>query len=296
MARKYPLVYLTTGQADTAFIITNMSNNQTKSLAPTINEQSSNQEPLQLLQETQLCGATLSVYGTPLEPLFLAKEVAEIIGHSDVSTMMRTVDEDEKLTQTLFVSGQRREMWFLTEQGLYEVLMQSRKPIAKDFKRGVKALLKGIRTGEYYLSNIFVRRTNRLLQSAEDRISSLRKAIEAADSELQSRQQERASLTAPLADDEGLMDLEPILYQGVLWYRLQDLLCKAGMSKATPDYIKDYPQDHLRYCGNLFVSKRLGAMIYHRYQINRKFVELAKGNSLGLEDSREEDTERGAMR
>lgn len=187
-------------------------------------------------------------------------------------------------------------MWFLTEQGLYEVLMQSRKPIAKDFKRGVKTLLKGIRTGGYYLSNTFVRRTNRLLQSAEDRISSLRKAIEAADSELQSRQQERASLTAPLADDEGLMDLEPILYQGVLWYRLQDLLCKAGMSKATPDYIKDYPQDHLRYCGNLFVSKRLGAMIYHRYQINRKLVELAKGNSLGLEDSKEEDTERRAMR
>ena len=42
-------------------------------------------------------------------------------------------------------------MWFLTEQGLYEVLMQSRKPIAKDFKRGVKKLLKGIRTGELEL-------------------------------------------------------------------------------------------------------------------------------------------------
>lgn len=296
MARKIPLCILTTGQADTAFIITNMSNYTDKSPAPTINERSSNQEPLQLLQETQLCGATLSVYGTPLEPLFLAKEVAEIIGHSNSRMMLEGVDEDEKLMSVILTSGQRREMWFLTEQGLYEVLMQSRKPIAKDFKRGVKTLLKGIRTGEYYLSNTFVRRTNRLLQSAEDRISSLRKAIEAADSELQSRQAERASLTAPLADDEGLMDLEPIRYQGALWYRLQDLLRKAGMSKATPDYIKDYPQDHLRYCGNLFVSKRLGAMIYHRYQINRKLVELAKGNSLGLEDSKEEDTERRAMR
>ena len=277
-----------------------MLNYTDKSPAPTINEQSNptstNQEPLQLLQETQLCGATLSVYGTPLEPLFLASQVAEVIEHSQTSKMVLSVDEDEKLRGTIFLSGQRREMWFLTEQGLYEVLMQSRKPIAKDFKRGVKTLLKGIRTGEYYLSNTFVRRTNRLLQSAEDRISSLRKAIEAADSELQSRQAERASLTAPLADDEGLMDLEPIRYQGALWYRLQDLLRKAGMSKATPDYIKDYPQDHLRYCGNLFVSKRLGAMIYHRYQINRKLVELAKGNSLGLEDSKEENTERRAMR
>ncbi|KXB35759.1 hypothetical protein HMPREF1869_00897, partial [Bacteroidales bacterium KA00251] len=44
-----------------------MSNHHDKSLAPTINEQSNstttNEEPLQLLQETQLCGATLSVYG-----------------------------------------------------------------------------------------------------------------------------------------------------------------------------------------------------------------------------------------
>lgn len=41
-------------------------------------------------------------------------------------------------------------MWFLTEDGLYEVLMQSRKPIAKEFKKGVKEILKTIRkTGGY---------------------------------------------------------------------------------------------------------------------------------------------------
>lgn len=46
------------------------------------------------------------VYGSAQEPLFLAKDVASIIEHSDVSTMMRTVDEDEKLIQTILVSGQ----------------------------------------------------------------------------------------------------------------------------------------------------------------------------------------------
>ena len=41
-------------------------------------------------------------------------------------------------------------MWFLTEDGLYEVLMQSRKPIAKQFKKKVKEILKQIRkTGGY---------------------------------------------------------------------------------------------------------------------------------------------------
>ena len=45
--------------------------------------------------------------------------------------MMNNVDADEKLTYTIRNAGQGREMWFLTEDGLYEVLMQSRKPVAK---------------------------------------------------------------------------------------------------------------------------------------------------------------------
>lgn len=82
--------------------------------------------------------------------MFLARDVAEWIEHKDVSTMMRNVDKEEKLTQTLFVSGQGREYWFLTEDGLYEVLMQSRKPKAKEFKKEVKKILKSIRkTGGY---------------------------------------------------------------------------------------------------------------------------------------------------
>ena len=45
---------------------------------------------------------------------------------------------------------------FLTEDGLYEVLMQSRKPIAKQFKKGVKNILKTIRkTGTYTATTLF---------------------------------------------------------------------------------------------------------------------------------------------
>ncbi|KXB75118.1 BRO family protein [Prevotella amnii] len=111
-----------------------------------------NQIQIQVLKQTELCGQQFQVYGTPQEPLFVAKDVACVIEHSDVSTMMRTVDEDEKLVQTIFVSGQNREVWMLTENGLYEVLMQSRKPIAKKFKKGVKTILKEIRTNGGYLS------------------------------------------------------------------------------------------------------------------------------------------------
>lgn len=113
--------------------------------------------PIQVLSETELLGHKFTVYGTAENPLFLAKEVAECIdyaktskGKFDVSNMVSSVDEEEKLVRTIFVSGQNREVWLLTEDGLYEVLFQSRKPIAKEFKKGVKEILKTIRkTGGY---------------------------------------------------------------------------------------------------------------------------------------------------
>lgn len=69
--------------------------------------------------------------------MFLAKDIAEWIDYSkngngqyNVYNMLQTVDDDEKSLLTILVAGQNREMSFLTEDGLYEVLMQSRKPIA----------------------------------------------------------------------------------------------------------------------------------------------------------------------
>lgn len=110
-------------------------------------------DTLEIIKTTELLGKKLTVYGTADNPLFLAKDVAEWIEHSDVSTMVRNVDEAERLTQTMFVSGQNRECWFLTEDGLYEVLMQSRKPIAKQFKQGVKEILRDIRKHGFYATS-----------------------------------------------------------------------------------------------------------------------------------------------
>lgn len=100
-----------------------------------------------------LLGKEIDVYGSVDEPLFLAKDVAKWIGHSDVSMMVKNVEEDEKVTNNVCTLGGSQNAWFLTEDGLYEVLMQSRKPIAKQFKKGVKEILKTIRkTGSYSVS------------------------------------------------------------------------------------------------------------------------------------------------
>lgn len=112
---------------------------------------------IQIVEKQEVLGRMVNVYGSFENPLFLAKDVAEWIeyrktsnGIYDVFNLLKSVDEDEKLIRTLFVSGQNRNVWMLTENGLYEVLMQSRKPIAKGFKKGIKEMLKSIRKHGVY--------------------------------------------------------------------------------------------------------------------------------------------------
>lgn len=103
-----------------------------------------------ILREQEILGKQFRVYGTIDEPLFVANDVADWIEHSNVTEMLKSVDDDEKLTSTIFRSGQNRQVNMLTENGLYEVLMLSRKPIAKKFKTEVKKILRSIRkTGGY---------------------------------------------------------------------------------------------------------------------------------------------------
>ena len=113
---------------------------------------------LVLLNEQEVLGKKFRVYGTVETPYFLARDVADWIEHKDVSTMMRTVDDEEriKVVTPQTISGGLQgntEYWFLTEDGLYEVLMQSRKPIAKQFKKKVKEILKTLRKTGGYISN-----------------------------------------------------------------------------------------------------------------------------------------------
>lgn len=116
------------------------------------------EDKLVLLNEQEILGKKFRVYGTIETPYFLAKDVADWIEHKDVSTMMRTVDDEEriKLVTPQTISGGfqgNTEYWFLTEDGLYEVLMQSRKSIAKQFKKKVKEILKTLRKTGGYISN-----------------------------------------------------------------------------------------------------------------------------------------------
>ncbi|WP_187127188.1 BRO-N domain-containing protein [Clostridium tetani] len=71
-------------------------------------------------------------------------------GNKNHRDLLTRVDEEEKELKICEVNNasltskarKTQEMWFLTEDGLYEVLMQSRKPIAKPLKKKIKQYLK----------------------------------------------------------------------------------------------------------------------------------------------------------
>ena len=77
--------------------------------------------------------------------MFLASDVAKGLGYRDAYTMTRTLDEDEKDTQIVCTLGGNQKTTVLTEDGLYDACMLSRKKIAKPLKKEIKKYLKSIR-------------------------------------------------------------------------------------------------------------------------------------------------------
>ncbi len=107
---------------------------------------------LQVIDEREILGKQFRIFGSIEEPIFVAQDVAEWLENKDVTSMLRTVDDNEKLLRSISGAGQSREMMCLTEDGLYEVLMQSRKPIAKQFKSKTKEVLRSIRKHGAYMT------------------------------------------------------------------------------------------------------------------------------------------------
>ena len=86
---------------------------------------------------------TLNVYQSLDEPVFRASDVASMIGYSDGNTykLLELCEKDEKLKLPVVVAGQTRQASFVTELGLYNILAQSRKLLARKWRRVVHAEL-----------------------------------------------------------------------------------------------------------------------------------------------------------
>ena len=92
---------------------------------------------------------TLTIEG---EPWFVGKDVAEALGYTNPAKAIRDhVSDEDKLTERIVQSGQRREMHIINESGLYSLILGSKLESAKTFKHWVTAeVLPTIRkTGGY---------------------------------------------------------------------------------------------------------------------------------------------------
>ena len=89
------------------------------------------------------------------EPWLVGKDVAQALGYSDTSdALKRHVDPEDKLTRRFADSGQSREMYIINESGLYSLVLSSKLPGAKKFKRWVTSeVLPSIRKHGAYMTS-----------------------------------------------------------------------------------------------------------------------------------------------
>ena len=72
------------------------------------------------------------------EPFFVGKDVADILGYNRADNAIRLhVEAEDKLTHQISASGQIRNMTIINESGLYSLIMSSKLPTAKKFKKWV---------------------------------------------------------------------------------------------------------------------------------------------------------------
>ena len=89
------------------------------------------------------------------EPWFVAKDVCECLELDNVTEALRGLDDDEKITLSNPEGNPRagipHQMNVVSEAGLYSLILRSRKPEAKAFKRWIThEVLPSIRrTGQY---------------------------------------------------------------------------------------------------------------------------------------------------
>lgn len=90
-------------------------------------------------------------------PWFVGKDVAEVLGYERADNAIRNhIDKEDKLMHQISASGQNRNMTIINESGLYSLVLSSKLPSAKKFKRWVTSeVLPALRkTGQYQVKEL----------------------------------------------------------------------------------------------------------------------------------------------
>lgn len=89
------------------------------------------------------------------EPYFVGKDVAEVLGYSNTQkAILNHVDEEDKGVTKWDTLGGKQNMTIINESGLYSLILKSKLPSARKFKRWVTSeVLPSIRKNGAYLTD-----------------------------------------------------------------------------------------------------------------------------------------------
>lgn len=114
---------------------------------------------MKLIKEVEIFDKKLNLFEFEGEKFFQASQVGDMIEYSraNISKMVGKVDSEEKRlicvrTDSMNSKARDQKQWFLSRDGLWEVLFQSRKDIAKRFKKEVKRILREIEDDGIYIA------------------------------------------------------------------------------------------------------------------------------------------------
>lgn len=110
---------------------------------------------------------TLEVSG---EVWFVAKDVTEVLGHSNTSKALKDhVDDEDKLNNDSLTSLGQRGGWLINESGLYSLVINSKLPNAKIFKRWVTSeVLPSIRKRGLYATEELLNNPDFLINALQE--------------------------------------------------------------------------------------------------------------------------------
>ena len=112
------------------------------------------------------------------EIMFVGKDVADILEYTNTAKAIRDhVDEEDKLTERIVLSGQNREVIFINESGLYSLILSSKMPNAKKFKHWVTAeVLPAIRKHGVYAIDEVLANPDILINALQELKRNVKKA------------------------------------------------------------------------------------------------------------------------
>jgi prophage antirepressor-like protein len=144
------------------------------------------------------------------EPWFVAKDIANILEHSNSTVLVASLKDREKGVSQVSTPGGNQEMTVVSESGLYRILMRSDKPKAEGFQDWIaeKVIPSVRKTGGYTLSikdpiELIIESAQHLLEvkrrveESEKAIAEIKQEVSAINQRAIAAEQELKALPAP---------------------------------------------------------------------------------------------------